>query len=200
MNRKLLRDAAEWRLISLLFECPGKDWQTQVNALAGEVDDADLQAAVASCEGATESVYHSTFGPGGPAAPREVSYRQTLMPGQMLDEIGAFYKAFAYQPSIVEPPDHIAVMTGFIAYLRLKEAFGNAEQAEITRKAANQFIADHLNPVVEPLTKLLAHSGIAYLDRAGAALLRRVGPRRQEAVDAPPVDCAAGCTSVSEDL
>ena len=126
MNRKLLRDAAEWRLISLLFECPGKDWQTQVNALAGEVDDADLQAAVASCEGATESVYHSTFGPGGPAAPREVSYRQTLMPGQMLDEIGAFYQAFAYQPSIVEPPDHIAVMTGFIAYLRLKEAFGNA--------------------------------------------------------------------------
>ena len=195
MKTKLLRDAAEWRLISLLFECPSGDWHQQVKALAGEVGDAELKAAAANCAEASESLYYSTFGPGGPAAPREVSHRQTLQPGQMLDEIGAYYQAFAYQPTTSEPPDHIAVMTGFIAYLRLKEAYGNAEQAEVTAKAAKQFVDDHLNLVAEPLAKSLSHSGIAYLAQASHVLLKRVGPSRRSA-DSQPVavdSCAAGC-------
>ena len=121
------------------------------------------------------------------------------MPGQMLDEIGAYYQAFAYQPSIPEPPDHIAVMTGFIAYLRLKEALGNAEQAEITAKAARDFLDNHLNIIAEPLAKSLEHSGVTYLAGTAAALLKRVGPRRQ--VGAPigaEADCA-GCQFSEEE-
>ena len=74
MNAKtsaLLREAAEWRLISLLFECPNEEWQAQVAALAAEITDADLKAAaVAAREEAGEGIYHTIFGPGGPAAPR----------------------------------------------------------------------------------------------------------------------------------
>jgi nitrate reductase assembly molybdenum cofactor insertion protein NarJ len=193
MNKKLLRDAAEWRLISLLFECPGKEWQTQVAGLAKEVADPKLkEAAKAAREEASESLYHSTLGPGGPAAPREVSYRQSLMPGQMLDEISAYYNAFAYQPIIPEPPDHIAVMTGFMGYMRLKESLGNTEQAEITAKAAKKFLDGHLNSIAEPLAKSLAHSGIRYLGLASEVLLQRVGPCRQVAV-APVTEACGGC-------
>lgn len=193
MKTNLLRDAAEWRLIGLLLECPGPDWRTQMAGLAKEVADPKLKAvAKAALTEASEALYHSTFGPGGPAAPREVSYRQSLMPGQMLEEIGAFYQAFAYQPTISEPPDHIAVMTGFVAYLRLKEALGNAEQAEITSKAARDFIDNHLNVMAEPLAKSLAHSGIAYLAQTGEALLKRVGLCRAVGVPVAGEDCA-GC-------
>ena len=188
MNKELLRDAAEWRLIGLLLERPAGDWREQVAGLAGEVCDPGLKAAAKTAQTeADRAVYDTTFGPGGPAAPREVSYRQTLMPGQMLDEIGAYYQAFAYQPALGEPPDHLAVMTGFIAYLRLIEAYGNAEQAEITARAARDFINIHLNMIAEPLAQSLAHSGIAYLAQAAAAL-----PLAQTLDPRPPVSPQPG--------
>ena len=180
----LLREAAEWRLIGVLFECPGDGWQTQVAALAAEVPDAGLKAAAAAAgEDATASLYHTTFGPGGPAAPREVSYRETLEPGHLLGELGAYYKAFAFTPTTPEPDDHVAVEVGFVAYLRLKEAYararGDAEQAAVVGDASRRFVDDHLNTPAEPLAASLAASGISYLAQAGAALLLRVGPRRQ---------------------
>jgi nitrate reductase assembly molybdenum cofactor insertion protein NarJ len=195
MNTQLIRDAAEWRLISLLLERPGADWRQHLTALAGEVSDTTLQAA-ANAADENPALYDTTFGPGGPAAPREVSYRHSLMPGQMLDEIVAFYQAFAYRPTIPEPPDHIAVMTGFIAYLRLKEAFGSGEQATITAKAARDFIENHLTAIAEPLAKSLEHSGIAHLAVASTALLRLVGPARATAPTAgaiPACETACGC-------
>jgi nitrate reductase assembly molybdenum cofactor insertion protein NarJ len=201
MNTKLLSDAADWRLISVLFERPANDWHSQIAALASETSDKNLKAAAeAATTEANVPLYDTTFGPGGPAAPREVSHRQTMMPGQMLDELGAYYKAFAYQPTVNEIPDHIAVETGFIAYLRLKQAYalerGDAEQAAIAAAAAKHFIEDHLNAVAEPLAKSLAHSGIAYLSHTAAALLSRVGPRQKVVADdqARTVECdASGC-------
>lgn len=195
MNTQLLREAADWRLISLLFECPSAAWLKQVCELSGEVTDPTLKTAAAAIDEASAAQYYTTFGPGGPAAPREVSYRQSLMPGQMLEEIGAYYEAFAYRPAVEEPVDHIAVLTGFVAYLRLKEAFGNAEQAEIAAAAARKFIDDHLSVIAEPLAKSLAHSEITYLAKTADALLKRTGPARQPSV-VPPVAaemCATGC-------
>lgn len=188
----LLREAAEWRLIGMLFECPGEGWQTQVAALAEEIPDAGLKAAAASArEEAGAGLYHTTFGPGGPAAPREVSYRETLEPGHFLGELGAYYQAFAFTPATPEPHDHVAVEAGFIAYLRLKEAYAHArsdaEQAAVVGDASRRFMEDHLNTLAEPLAASLAASGISYLAQAGAALLRRVGPRRQVTRNAPPV-------------
>ncbi|MBI4879653.1 MAG: molecular chaperone TorD family protein [Planctomycetes bacterium] len=175
----LLREAAEWRLMGLLFECPGEKWQAEVASLAAEVVAPDLRDAAAAARAqAALGLYHTALGPGGPAAPREVSHRETLVAGRLLAELRSVYEAFAYAPAIEEPPDHVAVEAGFVAYLRLKEAYararGDQEQAAVAAQAARQFSAEHLRHVAEPLARTLASSGVGYLAQNGAALLRRV--------------------------
>ena len=187
---QLLREAAEWRLLSLLFECPSPDWREQINELAAEVSDTDLKAAAnVAREEASEGLYHSIFGPGGPAPGREISYRNWTQPGYLLSELTSYYDAFAYHPdqaAIVEAPDHVSVETGFLAYLKLKEAYAEAisddEHAAVTREAAQQFIHEHLSTMTEPLTASLEHSGVEYLALAGKALLVRVGPKRDQSL------------------
>lgn len=180
-TRDLLAEAAEWRLISLLFDCPSNDWLRQVEDLAGPVTDKKLKrAAKAAQKQASEGLFHSIFGPGGPAPGREVSYRGWVQPGYMLAELNSFYDAFSYKPTTNEVPDHVAVETGFVAYLRLKELYalenGDNESADVTSKASVTFIDDHLSKYAQKLSKLLAASGIEYLNLAGAALFARVGP------------------------
>lgn len=177
----LLREAAEWRMIGLLFECPGPEWAKQVQALAREVADPVLRsAAEAAAAEAFEGDYHSIFGPGGPAPAREVSYHETIQLGYLISELTSYYNAFLYQPVTMEALDHISVEAGFIGYLRLKEAFGVAngelEGAAVAREAAKEFIRDHLSCVAQPLATSLAASGVAYLAAAGKALLERAGP------------------------
>jgi nitrate reductase assembly molybdenum cofactor insertion protein NarJ len=178
----LVRDAAEWRLIGRLFECPTGAWRGEIEALARELGDADLIAAVdAAGEVATEGQYHSVFGPGGPAPPREATYHDTLELGSLMSELAGYYDAFAYTPPIDESPDHIAVEIGFVAYLRLKEAYaraaGDDEHAALAAAAAARFIADHLAMHATPLANVLAASHLEYLARASRLLAARVGPR-----------------------
>lgn len=184
---ELLRDAAEWRLISLLFDCPKGDWFKQVDELGRQVTDKRLKkAAKAACKEASEGLFHSIFGPGGPAPGREVSYRSWVEPGQLLSELSAFYSAFSYHAGSGEVPDHVAVETGFVAYLRLKELYarenGDDESAEITADAAGSFTADHLAKYAQKLKKLLAVSGIEYLQLASDALFERVGPDKDKEI------------------
>lgn len=186
--RDMLQDAAQWQLLGLLLECPVSGWTEQLGSLAKEVDDETLQrAAELAVQEASEGRYHTVFGPGGPAPPREVSYRDTLHPGRFLAEIGDVYKAFAYTSSNRETPDHIATECGFIAYLRLKEAYALArdepEQAEVCRTGAEQFVEEHLSVSAQALADLLGGSGVPYLALAGESLLQRVGPPRK--VEAP---------------
>jgi nitrate reductase assembly molybdenum cofactor insertion protein NarJ len=178
-QRRLLAEAAEWRMISLLLECPAAGWREKVAALAPEVADRDLAAAAeAALSEATEGAYHSLFGPGGPVAPREVSHGRLVEFGHLLAELEAQYQAFAYQPQTAEPADHASVEAGFVAYLRLKEAYalacGDAERAAVTAEAARRFLEDHLGVLVRPLAAALERSGLRYLEGAGRALLRRV--------------------------
>lgn len=182
---RLLREAAEWRLLGLLFECPSPTWREQVAALATEISDADLRAAAQAAQReAGEGLYHSIFGPGGPAPGREISYRDWTQPGYLLSELTSYYDAFAYQSKIVEAPDHIAVETGFIAYLKLKEAYaesiGDTEYAAVTREAAERFINEHLSAMTEPMARSLEYSSVEYLALAGKALLARVGSKRDQ--------------------
>lgn len=181
----LLNEAAEWRLISLLFDCPQGDWFQQVSLLGEQVKDKRLaKAASAAQTEATEGFFHSIFGPGGPAPGREVSYRSWVEPGQMLSELSAYYDAFGFETRTNEVPDHIAVETGFVGYLRLKELYarecGDDRNAEITADAAATFVDDHLSKYAEKLNSLLNNSGIAYLELAGAALFERVGPDKDK--------------------
>ena len=39
MNTQLLSEAAQWRLIGLLFECPDQEWLRTVSELAAETSD-----------------------------------------------------------------------------------------------------------------------------------------------------------------
>jgi nitrate reductase assembly molybdenum cofactor insertion protein NarJ len=179
----LLREAAEWRLISLLFDCPTDGWREQVAALAAVVEDTNLKAAAEMAQTeASEGLYHSVFGPGGPAPPREVSYRDWSQPGYLLSELAAYYDAFSYHTGTSEPADHVAVETGFVGYLLMKQLYAlassDAEHAGVAAEAVKNFIDEHLASIAEPLAAALETSGISYLALAGAALLGRVGPRR----------------------
>lgn len=176
--RELLCEAAQWRLIALLLECPGEGWLAQAGQLAGEADDARLREAVdAAREEASADLYHTVFGPGGPAAPREVSYRDAVLSGQMLDELSRYYQAFGYSPSLAEPPDHVAIEAGFLGYLRLKEAYarwtGDDERASTAAEAARRFSREHLAPMARSLSAAVDALGIRYLSLAAAALVKR---------------------------
>lgn len=179
LSADLLRQASEWRLIALLFEPPGKAWRSEVRSLGESQSDETLRrAADLAQEEATPGLYHSTFGPGGPVSPREVSYQNLILPGALISEIEGYYAAFGYAPRGDEPPDHIAVQAGFIAYLRLKEAYalsrGEAEPAALAAEAAQRFLREHLAVVAHPLAAALADSPIRYLAMAAAALRRNV--------------------------
>ncbi len=183
-SRELLSEAAEWRLLSLLFECPSPGWRTQIAGLTAEVADPKLQeCARLALEQASEGLYHSTFGPGGPAAPREVSYSDTLQFGYLMSELQACYDAFGYQPQTREAPDHVAVETGFIAFLKMKEAFAHAsargEQAALTNEAAEQFVTDHLSRIAHLLAERLSQSGLEYLAGAACLVSDRLGEIRK---------------------
>jgi nitrate reductase assembly molybdenum cofactor insertion protein NarJ len=204
---RLLRDSAEWRMIGLLFECPGEGWHAHIAALAGEVEDERLRdAARASAREASEGMYHAIFGPGGPVSPREATYVGGVQLGYLLAELAAYYDAFAYRPRTEEPHDHVGVEAGFVAYLVMKQAFasfaGDAEHAAVTADAAARFRADHLARLAEPLAAKLDALRPCYLSTAADVLLERVGPAPAQPVrlagvlvkDDPDVEmtCAAG--------
>ena len=177
----LAQEAAEWRLLSLLFECPGPEWRAQVASLMQEIADSELQSAARhALEEASEGLFHHTFGPGGPAPPREATYHQTVQLGYLMSELQAYYNAFAFHPVTSEPPDHVSVETGFIAYLKMKEAYAlachNEEKAATASECAQDFIHEHLANMAQPFANHLQGSEIPYLAKAGSDLLRRVGP------------------------
>ena len=188
--RELLAEAAEWRLLSLLFDSPEGTWRGQLAALVEDVEDTALRScARLALDRASTGLYYSTFGPGGPAPPREVSYCDALQFGSLMSELRTYYDAFGYQPRTGEAPDHVSVETGFLSFLRMKEAFaretGDSEHASVTAEAAERFRQEHLCWVAGPLAARLADSGLGYLADAGEALLKRVGPIPQTNTETP---------------
>jgi nitrate reductase assembly molybdenum cofactor insertion protein NarJ len=183
----LLREAAEWRLLARLFECPDDEWHGDLVALACEMEVDAFKAAVEAIdETATAGQYYSVFGPGGPAPPREASYHDSLELGSLMSELAGYYDAFAYAPRTAETPDHVATEVGFVAYLKFKEAYaharGDTAQADVAAQAAAQFVADHLTRIAQPLAGLLVDSHLDYLAHASRLLAARVGPRPQPAL------------------
>lgn len=181
----LLQEAAEWRLLSVLFEYPGRGWSERLSAIAADVHGPRLkQAAEAALNEASAGMHHSIFGPGGPVSPREASYTNGIQLGYLLAEISAYYSAFAYTPPQDEPVDHVSVETGLIAYLRLKQAYatacGEENKAAITADAAAEFLREHIARIASPIAAGLAPIAPAYLVTSGALLLERAGPRRTE--------------------
>jgi nitrate reductase assembly molybdenum cofactor insertion protein NarJ len=159
-SRGLIAEAAEWRLLALLFEYPIAEWRQQVDALASEVSHPDLRkAAEGARQEACEGLHIALFGPGGPVSLREVTYRGGVQLGYLMSELSAFYDAFAYKPQTAEALDHLSVETGFLSYLKLKQAYaqecGDAEHAAIVSEARGNFIKEHLAQVAEPIARTL---------------------------------------------
>jgi nitrate reductase assembly molybdenum cofactor insertion protein NarJ len=187
--RRLLGEATAWRLLGLLFERPREGWHQEVEMLSREVADPEITAAgdLARAE-ANEGLYLALLGPGGPVSLRGVSHRGMEDPGRIIADIQAFYGAFAFQPATEEAPDHLAVETGFLGYLCLKEAYARAcgaeDEAEIATHAAARFRTEHLSALAWPVAGRLEHAGVGYLARAAAAVARRAGPPPDTAMTA----------------
>jgi nitrate reductase assembly molybdenum cofactor insertion protein NarJ len=180
-SRRFLEEAAEWRLLALLFEYPAGDWRRQVEAVAAEIADPLLrEAATAALEQAAEGIHHSIFGPGGPVPPREASYLTGVQLGYLLAELSDLYQKFGYQPPPAESPDHISVQAGFLAFLKFKLAFetasGNGEHVSRCQEGIDYLLKEHLCQLAEPVAAALESAGPPYLVLAGRALLERVGP------------------------
>lgn len=183
----LLREAAAWRVLGRLFECPDALWRDEITTLARELQDGELSAAVAAIDDvATEGQYHSVFGPGGPAPPREASYHDSIELGSLMTELAGYYEAFGYAPHSDEPPDHVAVEIGFISYLRLKQAYalleGDEERAAVAAHSAAEFLTNHLAMIAAPFADVLGSSHLDYLAQAARILLARTGPRPKSAI------------------
>ena len=190
-TQELLAEATHWRMLGLLLSCPRPGWLEELETLAASSDDEQLQQAVAAArDEADEAAYHTIFGPGGPAAPREVSYQRSSFTGRFLAELTDAYTAFAYESTIGEAPDHVATQADFVGYLRLKEAYararGDAEQADLTTRTAQRIITDHLALIAEPLAEVLRNSGFRYLALAATTLYQRVGPAPTLPAAEPP--------------
>lgn len=178
--RELLREAADWRLLSLLFDYPAGDWRAQVDSLRREAGNPLLQqAAAAALAEASEGNHQSIFGPGGPAQAREASYQSGIQLGYLLGELSSIYEGFGYNPATTESPDHAAVEAGFIAFLKFKQAYalasGSDEEARMCAEAEAFFIREHLRTFAAPLAERLAGGAPSYLALAGQALLERTG-------------------------
>lgn len=177
----LLTESAEWRLLGLLFEYPSDTWRQQLTVLIANLQSAGLvPLAEAALEGSSPGMHLALFGPAGSVPLREVTYQGGVQLGYLMSEVSGFYEAFGYANSGEESGDHLAVELGFIAFLRMKEAYavvaGDSAQAEFARETSETFRKNHLAVMVEPISIALANFAPEYLAGAGQILLNRVGP------------------------
>jgi hypothetical protein len=177
----LLREASEWRTLSLLLSRPTVERRSEVRELAAEIAEPDLgNVALDWCEHASEGAYLHLLGPGGLVPAREVAYRPFADPGWLLADLNRLHAAFGFRPEREEPADHVAVLTDFAAYLRLKEAYacesGDTEAAEVTRAASERFAAEHLAPVAARMAEKLDSTGATAWSAAAHLLAARVPP------------------------
>ncbi len=211
-SRALIAEAAEWRLLALLFEYPTAAWRQQVDPLAQEVTHADLRtAADGARQEASEGLHIALFGPGGPVSLREVTYLGGVQLGYLMSELSAFYDAFGYHPETAEALDHLSVEAGFLSYLKFKQVYAlacdDAEHATIISEAASNFVNEHLALVAEPIAGALENLAPEYLVHAGRFLVERIGPRPQStyplsgdligAVEAEEITCGSGASADS---
>jgi nitrate reductase assembly molybdenum cofactor insertion protein NarJ len=183
---QLLTEAAEWRLLGLLFEYPTADWRANLEALRPSLERPELRAiADAALEVASEGLHFALFGPAGTAPVREVVYLGGVQFGHLLAELAAYYEAFGYRPKTEEADDHFAVELGFFAFLKLKQAnaalSGDTEAAQLTAGAAESFLKDHLAVQAEPVLRALENFAPQYLVDAGRFILNRTGPSPRSA-------------------
>ncbi len=195
--RDAVAEAAALRLCELVFLPPSAARDPELLALAREMSDATLgQAALAAAQvdGAT---HVSLFGPGGPVSPREAAYCGRQDPGAVMADVSGFYRAFAYPQPEGEPADHVAVETGFAAFLFLKEAYARAEgdtaAANLVREARGSFVSEHLARLVAGVTARLSQVQAPQLLAVAKLLAQKTGAAAVECEPAAAQDDEVSC-------
>lgn len=178
---QLLSTAAEWRLLGLLFEYPSMEWRANLQALIPALASPQQCAmAEAALQQASEGLHLALFGPAGTVPVREVAHRPGVQLGYLMAELAACYQAFGYAPQSPEAADHLSVQLGFMAYLKLKQAYallGNhTEAASLCAAAADDFRKEHLAVQAEPVLRMLQNCAPAFLVEAGQRILALTGP------------------------
>jgi TorA maturation chaperone TorD len=100
------------------------------------------------------SVHTRLFGHSlrGRVCPYEIEYgkREPIAQAHELSDISGFYRAFGLEPcaKLNERWDHVGVELEFVELLSLKEAYaletGDEEMFELTRRALERFVREHL--------------------------------------------------------
>ena len=194
-----ITEAAQWHLLARLFERPRPGWREEIAQLARELPHHVVLRAVAdAAESATEGEYLGVLGPGGVVSPREVGHHGYRDPGWVLSELTRYYAAFGYVPHGEDPLDHVAVETGFVAYLHLKEALarssGDEDAVAVTCDARAAFIRDHLAVLAGSLASRLGPDGAGYLAGAADLLAARIPECERAVTGGDAVDpLADGC-------
>lgn len=178
---ELLKEAAEWRLLGLLFEYPSPQWRASLKALLPSLSQQELRTiAGKALAQATEGLHIALFGPAGTVPVREVTYQGGVQSGYLMAELSAYYDAFGYQPRIEEAADHLSVELGFLAFLKMKQAYavlnGDLGRAKITAEAAAAFLKQHLARQAEPVLRALEIFAPESLVEAGKRILEHAGP------------------------
>lgn len=178
---RLLAEAAEWRLLGLLFEYPSDAWRAQVTALLPDLRDEALRLlGEAALEFNSPGLHIALFGPAGSVPVREVKWQGGVQYGYLMAELNAYYGAFGYRPAAEEVADHLAIQLGFVSYLRVKQALamaeGEMEHAEVAGEAAARFVQDHLAVSAEPVLQALENFAPDYLVEAGRRIRNQAGP------------------------
>jgi nitrate reductase assembly molybdenum cofactor insertion protein NarJ len=176
----LLREAANWRLLGLLFEYPSPQWRARLSVLLPDLAPGSWRdIAAAALDLNSEGLHLALFGPGGTVPVREAAYQGGVQLGYLLSELSAYYEAFGYKPGIAEADDHLAVELGFVAYLKMKEAFalasGAGESASVSGEAAAAFVRGHIAVSAPSLARRLETFAPGYLAEAGRILLELAG-------------------------
>lgn len=177
--RDAVARAARIRLLGMLFERPTAERRREIMALAGETGNDPPRDLTERLLGMDEATYVALLGPGGPVSPREVAYRRLEDPGRIMADVAAFYDAFGYHPRAEDPVDHVAVETGFLSFLCLKEAYArlSGKDAEGVAEARDRFVSDHLSPLASGLAARLETVAAPDLLHLARTLCDLVGAR-----------------------
>jgi len=150
-----LARAADYRLLSVLLETPSDERQARLRALMAATplpEGPDLTRVLAADDTAVAAEHFRVLGAAGPVSGAASDYIEGgyADKGPILGDIGGFYRAFGFELTIREAPDHFANLLAFLSFLAVKQAWtdhhGDPEEAEVAREAESKLLERHVHP------------------------------------------------------
>ena len=147
--------SARYRFLFLLLRPPAPGRREELRALAGEIPWEEHESPPPLISVGDEDVAREAFrliGQEGSVSACASDYVEDgyADKGPILADVAGFYRAFGFEPTLAENPDHFATMFEFLAFLALKQAWsesrGEPEQRDIAAEAERKMTAEHVLP------------------------------------------------------